>query len=120
MSKMSVFVKGTVIAIVVALAFGSVAFAKQRTAKDQKVKAPATTATSAQATAQFIQNNWKYELAWLNFDNAILSRVDMMAERIAHRFDQDLNSKRSDDRLSTRVEITAQVVQSLLAKAQAI
>ncbi len=124
MSKMSLFVKGTVIATVVALAFSSVAFAKERTAKERNVKAPATTATStpasAQATTQFIQSNWKYELAWLNFDNAILSRVDRLAEGIAHRLDKDLNSKRSDDRLPARVEMTAQEVQSLLARAQAI
>ncbi len=119
---MSLFVKGTVIATVVALAFSSVAFAKARIAKDREVKAPATTATSdsAQVSAQSIRSKWRHELAWLNFDNAILSRVDRIAESIAHRSDRDLSSKRPDDRFPTRVEITVDEVQSLLAKAQAI
>lgn len=115
MSKMSVFVQGTVIATVVALAFSSVAFAKSRI-----VKAPPTAATSTQVNTQFIQSSWKDELAWLNFDNAILSRVDRLVGRIASRFDKDLNSKRPDDRIPTKLEVTVDEVQSLLVKAQAI
>jgi hypothetical protein len=114
MSKMSVFVKGTVIATVVALAFSSVAFAKGRVAK-----APATTATSSQVNVQFEQNSWKDELAWLKFDNAVLGRIDRVLEGIVGRFDKDLNSKRPDDRLGGRLGMMLKDTQALLAKAEA-
>lgn len=119
MSKMSVFVKGTVIATVVALAFSSVAFAKGRVAK-APTKAPATTATSSQVNVQFIQNSWKNELAWLNFDNAVLGRVDRVLDGIVRRFDKSLSSKRPDDRIGGRLDMTLKDVQVLLSKAQAI
>ncbi len=114
MSK-SVFVKGSVIAAVIALAFSSVAFAKSRTAK-----ASSTPATSTPMSAQLIQNNWKDELSWLKFDNAVLGRLSRIVDRIAARLDKDLHSKRADDRLSGKLEVTFNEVQLLLGKAQSI
>ena len=119
MSKISVFVKGTVIATVVALAFSSVAltnaFAKGRT-----VKAPATTAASSQAQVQFTQNSWKDELAWLKFDSAVVGRVDRVLEGIVSRFDKLVRTKRPDDRFGGGLGMALKEAQAILAKAQAI
>ncbi len=115
MFKMSLFVKATVIATVVALGLSSVAFAKGRAAK-----APTAPATSTPMSAALIQSNWKDELAWLKVDNAVLSRIDRIMERVVSRFDKDLNSKRPDDRLGGRLERTVIDVQVLLSKAQAV
>lgn len=119
MSKMSVFVKGSVIAAALALAFSSVgltsAFAKARVEK-----APATTATSSQVSALVIQNTWKDELAWLKFDNAVLGRIDRALEGVVSRFDRVDFSKRPDDRFAGRLRTMLSDVQSLLSKAQAV
>ncbi len=115
MSKMSLFVKAAVIAAAVALGLSSVAFAKGRS-----TKAPAAPATSTPMSAALIQSNWKDELAWLKVDNAVLSRLDRIVERIASRFDKDLNSKRPDDRLGGKLESAVIDVQALLGKAQAV
>ncbi len=115
MSKMSIVVKGTVIATVVALAFSSVAFAKARAPK-----APAAAATSSQESVQVIQSSWKSELAWLNFDSTVLGRIDKVLIGVASRFDKDLRSKRPDERISSKFVVTLKDVQMLLAKAEAI
>ncbi len=119
MSKMSFLYKGTVIATLVALAFGSIgltnAFAKGRT-----VKAAATTATSSQVNATFIQNSWKDELTWLKIDNAVLGRIDRVRGSISKRLDKDLNNKRADDRFASRLDVTLKDIQYLLGKAQAL
>ncbi len=118
MSKMSVFVKGTVIAAVVALAFSSVAFAKGRTEKVPA--APATAASSSQANTQLLQNSWKTEMAWLKFDNAVLSHVEKVLDSILTRLDKVVRSKRPSDRFAGKFGVTLRDVQALLAKAQAI
>ncbi len=115
MSRMSIVVKGTVIATVVALAFSSVAFAKGRAPK-----APAAAATSSQESVQVIQSSWKSELAWLNFDSTVLGRIDKVLIGVASRFDKDLRSKRPDERISSKFVVTLKDVQMLLAKAEAI
>ncbi len=113
MSKMSVFVKGSLIAAVVALAFSSVAFAKGK-----NTKAPTAPATSSQVSMQLIQNSWKDELAWLNIDNAVLSRIDQVVERVASRLDKDAG--KHPERLSTKLEVMFNETQSLLSKAESV
>ncbi len=113
MSKMSVFVKGSLIAAVVALAFSSVAFAKGR-----NTKAPTAPATSNQMSAQLIQNNWKDELVWLKAENAVLGRLDRIIERVASWLDKDAG--KHPERLSDRLEVTAYETQVLLNKAESV
>ena len=119
MSKLSVFVKGTVIATVIVLAFSSVALTNAF-AKSPAHKAPAAAATTSQVSAKSIQLSWKDELAWLNFDNTILARVDRALDGIVVRFDKIFRSKRAEDRLSGRMDLVLKETQSLLSQAQSI
>ncbi len=113
MSKMSVFVKGSVIAAVIALAFSTAAFARGKNAKS-----PAAPATSSQPSAQFVQNNWKDELAWLKIDNAVLGRIDRVVERVASRLDG--GGGKHPERLSARLEATFNETQVLLNRAESV
>ncbi len=119
MSKLSVFVKGTVIATVVALAVSSVAFAK-----GPVVKTPATTATSSQMSVQEIQNTWKGELAWLKFDNVILGRLDKGLEGLLSRVSRvnkaDDSGRRPDRRFAGRLDAMLKEFETLLGKAEAV
>ncbi len=119
MSKMSVFVKGTVIAAALALAFSSIGLSSAL-AKARVVKTPATTATSSPVSAQYIQNTWKAELTWLKFDNAVLGRIDKVLEGITRRFDQIVYHKRMDDRFGGRFGADLRQMADLLAKAQSV
>ncbi len=118
MSKISVFAKGTVIALVVALVFSSVVFAKGKTEKTPAT--PVTTATSSQANTQLMQNNWKSELAWLKFDNAILGRVDKVLNGVLARLDKVSRNHKTIARVGGKLGMTLREVEALLAKAQSI
>jgi hypothetical protein len=75
MSKMSVILKGTVIATVVALALAAFSMTSVFAASST------TTATSTQAVNQNLDKNWKAELSALQFDGTVLSRVDRLLEK---------------------------------------
>ncbi len=114
MSKMSVFVKGALIAAAAALALSSVAFAARGRGA---VKAPAA-AAAAPLSAQVIQSRWTAELSSLKFESVIVGRLDRILERIAMRFDKDV--KRPDDELGGKLERTFNAAQILLGKAQSL
>ncbi len=117
MPKTSIFFKAAVLAVTVALAFSSVAFAKHKVEK-----APvAPAAAPQQASAQVLQNTWKADLARLNFDNMILGRLDRAVNDVLTRLDKDLNIKHADrDHFTGRLEYTFNEIQVLLGKAEAL
>ncbi len=119
MSKLSVFVKSTIIATVIALAFSSVALTNVF-AKSPSRKPVAPAATTAQVSAKSIQQSWKDELAWLNFDNTVLARIDRALDGVVVRFDKIFRSKRADERLAGRMDAVLKETQSLLSQAQSI
>ncbi len=115
MSKMSLIVKATIIATVVALGFSSIAFAKGRVAK-----APAAPAASSSESTQLIQSTWKSELSRLNFDQLVLGRLDRIFGLITARLDKHLSSKHPSDRFFGRLEMTVNEVETLLSKAESV
>ncbi len=112
MSKRSIVLKGSLIAMIAALALSSVALAKSPP-KTAPKSAPKS-AASAPASAAVLQSSWKSEQLMLKIDSFVLVRIDRFLDAVGR-----LN-KRPADHVAGRVGVTIREVEALLARAQAI
>lgn len=115
MFKSIVLKKGTVIAVLSALALATLSATSVFAAGPTNTP---TAATSTQTSTQSLEASWKFELARFQFDSAISARVDRLLDRISARGGKvEIRQERNE---KGEKSTTLTDANSLLAKAQAI
>ena len=110
MLKMSGLLKGTVIAALIAFAFGSVALTSAL-ASGIHAKAATTSAdTLSQMTDEALQSQWSREVSRLGFGDIVVSRIEKAVEREALD---------PDGELPMRLDALLNSAKRLFGKAQA-